>query len=661
VDECGCTRPILLGGIHDNPDAEEREQAFLEFAAERGLELPPAAVMPAQFEREHAYRMVAERLGERRDFDAVLAANDDMAMGALQALRAARVRIPHDVRVIGFDNIAEGYLTDPPLTSVDNALEGQGRTAARLLLDHLGGAVAPAETRQPAVLVVRGSTMAVSRSTLLTDSSGVARSSAPAPDPALAGMDQVGVVTAAARAAVAGTGDDFGRAIEPFIGRWLPQLAAGLIQDNDSILLHVDLVRAVTQLPEPIWWRSFTRSLHEALLVTSPGGRVSATRRAALLHLSLGVNQILSQIREERDRVVMALSESLLELNCGVSQCQSLADLVREFDAYLPRLKVLRCFLILLDQPIDSRPANLTTVNTDRMPGRLVLDYVQGEASASPIAFDLNELLPSALAGHLNHGSLIVQSIFTTERFYGFLLHEQRTLDRYTSDALRLDATRLLDAVARTAELSERASELENLVSMRTHQLEQEVLNRRQAQERLKEANEELRRAMLIDGLTGLQNRPSFDEHLGQAWHHHIRRQEPLSILMIDVDYFKLYNDTYGHLAGDECLRRVAGHLRASLIRKQDIVARYGGEEFAIILPGTDAVGARRVADRVLTILGEAAIPHSASTCGRVSVSIGLACTQAAEARSSEGLTDLADQALYRAKRNGRNQVVEFI
>jgi diguanylate cyclase (GGDEF)-like protein len=129
---------------------------------------------------------------------------------------------------------------------------------------------------------------------------------------------------------------------------------------------------------------------------------------------------------------------------------------------------------------------------------------------------------------------------------------------------------------------------------------------------------------------------------------------------MIDVDHFKRYNDTYGHLAGDACLRQVAQCLQAAVPRTQDIAARYGGEEFAIILRRTDAQGARIVAERVLENLRAEALPHAASDEQWVSASIGIGCSQSAAACSSESLLDLADRALYTAKRNGRNRVEEL-
>lgn len=162
-----------------------------------------------------------------------------------------------------------------------------------------------------------------------------------------------------------------------------------------------------------------------------------------------------------------------------------------------------------------------------------------------------------------------------------------------------------------------------------------------------------------VDALTQLANRRRFDEYLSQEWKSHRRLQQPLSLLVCDVDHFKLYNDYYGHQAGDECLKAVAGAI-SCCIRAECLAARYGGEEFAIVLPHTDFVSATRVAERVRLAVAAAALPHAASTiCDRVTLSIGVACrTPAAQGvPDARALLEEADQFLYLAKRRGRNCV----
>jgi diguanylate cyclase (GGDEF)-like protein len=162
-----------------------------------------------------------------------------------------------------------------------------------------------------------------------------------------------------------------------------------------------------------------------------------------------------------------------------------------------------------------------------------------------------------------------------------------------------------------------------------------------------------------IDGLTQIANRRRFDEYLTQEWSRHIRMQQPLSLLICDVDHFKLYNDGQGHQAGDECLKSVAKAINRCY-RAGDLVARYGGEEFAMVLPQTNHAGAMQVAERVRAAVAAAALPHPSSpVCDRVTVSIGVASITPPPQVPSDAraLIQQADRHLYLAKKLGRNRV----
>lgn len=172
-------------------------------------------------------------------------------------------------------------------------------------------------------------------------------------------------------------------------------------------------------------------------------------------------------------------------------------------------------------------------------------------------------------------------------------------------------------------------------------------------------ANEELQRLAERDGLTGIANRRRFDRVLEQEWRRTQRSESALSLLMIDVDFFKKYNDNYGHQAGDECLRVVATAISGALHRSGELAARYGGEEFAVILPEQDAESALRCAERVRAAVELCQLPHAASEIGPVvTVSIGAASLLPTRNNTSANLIALADQALYRAKHEGRNRSV---
>jgi len=199
------------------------------------------------------------------------------------------------------------------------------------------------------------------------------------------------------------------------------------------------------------------------------------------------------------------------------------------------------------------------------------------------------------------------------------------------------------------------------------------VLARVRSQLRVKHMADELRRIATIDVLTGVSNRRRFDESLEQEWRRTRRCGDPLALLMIDVDHFKLFNDRYGHPAGDACLRSIAQALQGASLRPADLVARYGGEEFVVLLPQTPRAGAEHVACAILDAVAALAIEHEASlTVPRISVSVGVAfydddsaCWIAASADSRladdpgtrctpTALVQAADNALYSAKRAGR-------
>ncbi|MBB2889517.1 MULTISPECIES: PleD family two-component system response regulator [Pseudomonas] len=180
----------------------------------------------------------------------------------------------------------------------------------------------------------------------------------------------------------------------------------------------------------------------------------------------------------------------------------------------------------------------------------------------------------------------------------------------------------------------------------------------RVSQQQLLDTNLVLQRLMNSDGLTGLSNRRHFDEYLELEWRRSLRDQTQLSLLMIDVDYFKSYNDSFGHLEGDEALRKVAMAIRDASARPSDLPARYGGEEFVLVLPNTSPGGARLVAEKLRQTVVGLKIPHVFPTEGScLTISIGLSTVIPQPGSDCRQLISAADKGLYLAKNNGRNQV----
>jgi diguanylate cyclase (GGDEF)-like protein len=195
----------------------------------------------------------------------------------------------------------------------------------------------------------------------------------------------------------------------------------------------------------------------------------------------------------------------------------------------------------------------------------------------------------------------------------------------------------------------------------KTRELDRRLVELEELQQQLEEKNEQLLLLSTTDGLTGLDNRRHFDQVFADEWGRGLRNRQPLSLLFVDIDNFKAFNDNYGHSTGDLCLQRVAKTLFSNVKRGVDKVARIGGEEFAIILPNTDMPGAKLVAERVRKSISELQIPHTGSaTTDHVTISLGVSSTVPTAEFNVNDLFEAADVALYKAKEAGRNMSMGY-
>lgn len=201
----------------------------------------------------------------------------------------------------------------------------------------------------------------------------------------------------------------------------------------------------------------------------------------------------------------------------------------------------------------------------------------------------------------------------------------------------------------------------ENTNELRIICISRNITERKVVEQKLEKANLMLKELSEKDGLTGIWNRRKFDEKLRVEWSHALEKSQKLSLIMLDIDYFKKFNDTYGHQAGDDCLKQVANAIDRIAGQTQDSVFRYGGEEFSVLLPETDIAGAEHVAEMIRTAVEDLKIPHLASEVSQfVSISLGINTTIPNEGQTIDQFIKEADQALYHAKQNGRNRYCSF-
>jgi diguanylate cyclase (GGDEF)-like protein/PAS domain S-box-containing protein len=186
-----------------------------------------------------------------------------------------------------------------------------------------------------------------------------------------------------------------------------------------------------------------------------------------------------------------------------------------------------------------------------------------------------------------------------------------------------------------------------------------DISERKKTEEQVMRLQKELEELSFKDGLTGVANRRMFDSIMEVEWANARRHQQPLSLIVIDIDHFKQYNDFYGHIQGDDCLRRVAQALGSAGTRARDFFARYGGEEFVLVLPETDVDAAKKIAERCRSLIFKQQIPHENSSTSRiVTVSLGVGTIVPSHDAEPIMFIEAVDRLLYKAKQNGRNCVV---
>jgi diguanylate cyclase (GGDEF)-like protein len=595
--------------IHGDPldrgDSRVRLEAFHDVARELGLDHEEARVEPGFHSEPGGYEAMKRLLSKGRGFSAVLASNDNSALGAMRALAESGRRVPDDVAVVGFDDQpwAAGYI--PPLTTIRYPLGEAGGKAVELLLGRIAGSVSvPEEVRVPTCLVGRRSCGCLPRET-----EGCIRSErghgAPTTVETRTGPPP-GTVPTMMTALEAGGSvlgpEERERLCEDLHAGFETSLAAGTPTAFETGLLG--LLRRLEEAGDAAHvWQGALSVLRTGLLATK-GAESVASWAEDLLHVGRVVLSESAQRQGRRQRLLDTdYEDRVSELTVRLQSVHEEADLGAVLEEHASALGIEATCLAVYE-PEAQDPVALCRV---LLPGPAGSRGKERGASARE---ETRRLTCEGLLHDSAPTCLAVLPLVHKDQSSGFVAFLTETLDPCGAVARQL-------AVA--------------LESVRLQ--------------------ETVRALTLRDDLTGLYNRRFFEAELRREVERSRRFRHAVALVMLDLDHFKDYNDDFGHRAGDEALRRVARCLLSSTHRRLDAIVRYGGEEFALLLAETDLEGARQVAERFRD-----AVAGCREFLRPLTVSAGVASLRG-EACDAERLVLESDRALYQAKREGRDRV----
>jgi diguanylate cyclase (GGDEF)-like protein len=585
---------FVSGDPLDLGDSLTRLADFRRLRRELGLDESEDLVAAGLHSEEGGYQAMRTILATGSPFTAVLASNDTSAIGAMRALADSGRRVPEDVAVVGFDDQPGASANVPPLATIGYPLADAGRRAVELLLDLIRGEPRLAHTvAVPTRLIRRRSCGCLHRDAETPGVAGEGPADAPAEGTTVAMV----------------------RALDRARSRLPSEAVADLCRR-----LEAGLTESVTH-GSP---RVFEAALMEILQRVEAGGDRAQRWHAALTCLRRAIRDRLTSPSLEAAEDLLHLARIALSESADRQDSRRRfydsrqVDLVSTLTVPLQSAQDEGEILALLAEhapPLGVKPVCLALYEPeggDPVAWSRVLPLAAPEGAAPPDEFRIETRLIRGdhLPGADEPRCLAVLPLVRQGRPLGFFAFEAATLAPGAAIARQL-------AVA-----------LESV--------------------RLQSA---VRALTFTDELTGLHNRRFFERELKRETERARRFGRSLALVLLDVDHFKAYNDTFGHRAGDDALRHVAGRLAEAVPRRLDAVARYGGEEFVVLLAETDAEGARLVAERI-----RESLEGSDEFRCRLTVSAGIAATQGDDCEA-ESLIERADEALYQAKRDGRNRV----
>ena len=598
---------FIAGDPLDKGDSQHRLDAYLSAVKEFDLEADSRLIAYGNHRFPEAKVAINNILASGAEFTAVIASDDNSAIGAMQALKQAGLRIPQHVAVIGFDDQPDAIAQVPPLTSIHIPLIDIGKRALTHMLDFLEGGTPLKSIRIPTWLVPRQSCGCLPDTVIQAADSKPPQKSTP-----------IGTY---------GTVDFKNRVVQQLAASMLAALSPAAIRLNKNHTRQIcsSLVDAFYASLENGNTTQFQNTLMEFLQEAEltdndihPWQETISVLRREMQRLPLGWDQpaVLQLAEDLLHQARVAISESAKRRYHRDRYQRSatdflLGELIARLSTTLDEQKAVELLTkYLREAGIDhTRVALFEAEGEDKAAWSLIIDPSPGSERRR---FPSRQFPPSGLYPPEQPLSLAILPLVFQKESIGYIAFDASHLEFSSSIARQLVAT------FKSARLYAEVVELS-----------------------------------LTDSLTGLQNRRYFDIALKNEVDRSRRFNRGLAVMMIDIDHFKEYNDTFGHPAGDEALKYVSACLLNNR-RKADVVARVGGEEFAVILPETNLDGALDVANRIrMAVAGESEFKR------QLTVSVGI--TELSEAEYSiESLIQQADEALYKAKHTGRNRITVY-
>jgi diguanylate cyclase (GGDEF)-like protein len=604
--EHGHRRIAFLGGRPtDQGDSKARLDAYHAAIREYNLEADPALVTWGWYDFAEGYRAMSELLASGVKFTAVIASNDISATGAMKAIREAGLRIPDDIAIIGFDDEPGAIAQVPPLTSIHVPLNLIGEQAVLLMIDHLQGNV-PLESVQVSPRLIKRQScgcipeMVFSAATATSLDQGI-------PKKRLATLNQIqdqivtNMLTALPPELRYPGGDQIGLICNVLIQAFYTSLKEHELNPFQNAFLKA-IHELEIQEASIEYWQEMISILRREMLTLPVSWRQGKTRQLAedLLHLARAVIGESAQRQDHRHQYLQDLKAQILNsATARLSVALNDAQVIALLNTYLPGVGIRHVRLLFFEADQEDTVAWSVTPGASE-------DYSPTER------FRSREFPPTGLYPDDEILNLILLPLVFQNEVLGYAAFEAGDIGACTVIARQLAAT------------------------IKVSRLHSEVIE-----------------LSLTDPLTGLYNRRYLDIFLPNEIARGHRFAHKVSVILVDIDYFKDYNDQFGHLAGDEALRRVANCLNKGR-RATDVVARIGGEEFAIILSETALEGALNYAEKLR--LSVAAIPGLKRS---ITISLGITLLSQ-DIHKPETLIQQADQALYEAKKAGRNRTCVY-